>query len=352
MEILGSKSIFNEIERVEGAMNDFVAAGDMDNARICEGQIKQLNINLKNALEKEDELRHAPAPKVAPKNFAELVLGARDEFRGMKPVDTISIESPIETDFDIPGKEESPFGTVAATLASAPSVGDVKYFQRSTQTGDPDTWAGVGEAKPQVVYSWLAKTALAEVIAAYVPISEESLADYDELAAIITNDLAIDSRAALNKKVVAGNNSNGIIGITNTIGIQSFTTASAYFEAIRKMKTLVMKNANRIPDCVAVSPEVRESLDLYKTSEGLYQALGSDFLWGLRVVEDPTVDGILVYDSTAAKIRTVRGLDVKTGTVNDQFIKNELCIRMEQKAALEVRYPSAFCFAKTADLTA
>ena len=111
-----------------------------------------------------------------------------------------------------------------------------------------------------------------------------------------------------------------------------------------------MRNARRIPTHVAVSPEVREAIDLYKTETGLYQTLGSDVYWGMQVVEDVSCPGILVYDSFAARRRAIHGgTTVEIGYYNDQFIKNELSILGEHTKALQVRYPDAFCLAtKTA----
>ena len=101
---------------------------------------------------------------------------------------------------------------------------------------------------------------------------------------------------------------------------------------------------------MCISPEVKEAIDLYKTETGLYQSLGSDNYWGMKVIEDPNCDGILVYDAFAATRRNIHGTAVEIGYVNDQFIKNELSILGEHTKALQVRYPDAFCYASATDL--
>ena len=148
-----------------------------------------------------------------------------------------------------------------------------------------------------------------ETIAGYVPISKDTLMDYDELLDIIEHDLLLDLDEITNGKYWNGSDSTHIVGIKNTPGIQTFNEAMGgmYFDAIRMMRTKVMRNARRIPTHVAVSPEVREAIDLYKTETGLYQTLGSDVYWGMQVVEDVSCPGILVYDSFAARRRAIHG---------------------------------------------
>lgn len=68
------------------------------------------------------------------------------------------------------------------------------------------------------------------------------------------------------------------------------------------------------------------------------------------MVEDTNCDGILVYDSFAAKRRSIHDTTVEIGYYNDQFIKNELSILAEQTKALQVRYPDAFAYAAKTDL--
>ena len=212
---------------------------------------------------------------------------------------------------------------------------------------------GTSATKAQLIYAWKDAVANKETIAGYVPISKDTLMDYDELLDIIEHDLLLDLDEITNAKYWNGSDSTHIVGIKNIPGIQTFTDAvgGMYFDAIRMMRTKVMRNARRVPTHVAVSPEVREAIDLYKTATGLYQTLGSDIYWGMKVVEDASCPGVLVYDSFAARRRAVHGgTTVEIGYYNDQFIKNELSILGEHTKALQVRYPDAFCLATKEDL--
>lgn len=360
MPILNSKQLWQERQRLADEQAKLVTDGDNDGARVIEGQIKQLDITLDHVIQEEDKLRNA-TPKPQPKSFAERILGPRDQFHGLEvgfknAASVVSVSAPTEIELELPAKSPALLNNFAATLPEAPAVGPISYKQRGEQTGNPETWAGVTDGtsatKAQVIYTWKDAVANKETIAGYVPISKDTLADYDELASIIQSDLLIDLNDVTDAKYLTGNNSTGIIGVLNTPGIQEFTTtmAGAYFDAIRKMRTLVMNNARRIPTHVCISPDIKEAIDLYKTTTGLYQALGDNVYWGMQVVEDTNCDGILVYDSFAARRRSIHDTTVEVGYYNDQFIKNELSILAEHTKVLQVRYPDAFCHATKANL--
>lgn len=370
MSLLNSKQLWAERHRLADEQQKFVDAGELDKARVLEGQIKQLEITLDHVIEEETALRNAPKQPALKGTFAERVLGARDEFGSLEVgfkknvlrnegQSVVHIGGPTEIDLELPAKNPNVFPNFASTLLETPAIGSVSYKQRdkSNETSKPAGWGGVtsgdSASKAEVLYHWKDAVANKETIAGYVPISKESLRDYDDLMDIINNDLLIDLDDVTNEKYWNGSSSTGIKGIVNTTGIQTFTTASggAYYDAIRKMRTLVMKNARRVPTHVAVSPEIREAIDLYKTQTGFYQTLGTDIYWGMQIVEDINCPGILVYDSFAARRRAIHGgVTVEVGYINDQFAKNELSILAEHTKALQVRYPDAFCYATKTDL--
>lgn len=372
MAILNSKQLWAERNRLAEEQRKAADDKDESKALVLQGQIEQLDITIGHVIEEEDALRNAPKPKQHADSFGVRILGARDEFHGLQvgfknsaevgprnAASVVTVGAPTEIELEIPSKLPGAFQNFASTLIETPSAGSVTYKQRdkANESGAPATWAGVTEGtsatKAQVIYAWKDAVANKETIAGYVPISKDTLMDYDELLDIIEHDLLLDLDEITNDKYWDGSDSTHIVGIKNTPGIQTFNEAMGgmYFDAIRMMRTKVMRNARRIPTHVAVSPEVREAIDLYKTETGLYQTLGSDVYWGMQVVEDVSCPGILVYDSFAARRRAIHGgTTVEIGYVNDQFIKNELSILGEHTKALQVRYPDAFCLATKTSL--
>lgn len=365
-----SRQLFARRQELANNQAALMEQGDEDGARVVEGQIREIDITLDHVLEEEermrDEYRAAPAPRAS---FGEGILGARDGFRGLEvgfrnegdPVtpSVVTVTGPREIEYDIPPLRPRLLYDFASTLPSAPASGPVTYKRRSTQHGAPGTWAGVDEqtgvsaTKERVIYTWTDVTANKETVAGYVPISKDTLADYDELLAIIEHDLLLDLGGKVDDKYVSGNNSNGIVGALNTPGIQSYTThhGGLYWEAIRHMRNEAMKNARAIPTHVCMHPDIKMAIDLYKTQQGYYQDLG-DSWWGMVPVEDFNVPGILVYDAFAARKRPIHGTTVEVGYVNDQFVKNELSLLAEQTSCLQMLRPDAFVYATKTNLDA
>lgn len=369
MAILNSKQLWAERNRLAEEQRKAVDDKDQNKALVIQGHIEQIDETLNHVLEEEDELRRAPKPKMHDETFGVRILGARDEFRGLEvgfkaaaernAASVVSVPGPTEIELELPMKLPTAFENFASTLIETPAAGSVTYKQRdkASESGSPDTWGGVtsgnSATKAQVIYAWKDAVANKETIAGYVPVSKDTLMDYDELLDIIEHDLLLDLDEKTNAKYWGGTSSTGIKGIQNVTGIQVFDThmGGRYYDAIRMMRTKVMKGSRRVPTHVCVSPEVREAIDLYKTETGLYQTLGSDVYWGMKVIEDESCPGILVYDSFAARRRAIHGgTSVELGYYNDQFIKNELSILAEHTKALQVRYPDAFCLAKKTDL--
>ena len=361
-----SKQLFARRQELATTQASLMTEGREDEARVIEGQIREIDITLDHVLDEEERLRaeHKAAPKPMG-SFGERILGPRDEFKGLEfgfrnedasPV--VHIAAPQEIELAIPAKPARLLANFAATLPSAPAQGSVSFKRRAAQTGAVGSWAGVdpytGEsaAKEKVLYAWEDAVANKETFAGYVPVSKDTLLDYDELLSIIEHDLLQDLAETENTAYLTGNNASGVIGVINTSGIQSFTThmGGKYWEAIRMMRTEVMENGRSVPTHVCMHPDIKQAIDLYKDQQDRYQIL--DNFWGMEVVEDFDCEGILVYDAYAARKRPVHGTAVEVGYYNDQFIKNELSVLAERTSCLQVIRPDAFCYATKTNLDA
>ena len=376
MTVQTSKQLFARRQELANTQASLMTDGLEDEARVVEGQIRELDITLEHVLDEEEKLRNeyraAPAPVTS---FAERILGPRDEFTGLQfgfkneadetPAETSAETSPVvhvagpqEIDYSLSQKRPRLLYNFAATLPSSPASGPVSFKRRGTQTGSVGTWSGVDSythesaVKPRVIYTWDDAVANKETFAGFVPVSKDTLKDYDELQAIIGHDLLQDLDEVENDAYLTGNNSSGVVGVLNTVGIQAFTThfGGLYWEAIRHMRNEVMKNGRAIPTHVCMHPDIKMAIDLYKTNQGYYQDL--DNWWGMLPVEDFGCSGILVYDAFAARKRPIHGTTVEVGYYNDQFIKNELSLLAERTSCLQVMRPDAFCYATKTNLDA
>ncbi len=364
-----SKQLFARRRELADKQHELMADEMVDDARVIEGQIAELDRTIEHVLDEEERLRNefTAAPK-AQGSFGERILGAREAFNGLQfgfkndadPV--VHVAGPQEIELALPAKRARLLANFAATLPSAPAQGSVSFKRRAAQTGAVASWAGVdaytGESatKAKVLYAWEDAVANKETFAGYVPVSKDTLLDYDELLAIIEGDLLLDLEETENTAYLTGNNASGVVGVLNTSGILSFSThmGGKYWEAVRQMRTKVMKDARTVPTHVCMHPDIKQAIDLYKDSQNRYQQLQNDgnTMWGMQVVEDFDCAGILVYDAYAARKRPIHGTQVEVGYYNDQFIKNELSILAERTSALQVIRPDAFCYATKTNLDA
>ena len=375
MAIETSKQLFARRQELADAQASLVTEGKEDEARVIEGQIREIDRTLDHVLDEEASLRdQASAAEPKPMaSFAERILGPRDQFKGLDvgfrnedddyyttetAPGVVHVAGPQEIDYDLPQKRARLLYNFASTLPSTPASGPITFKQRSTQYGEPETWAGIDDetgesaAKAKVIYTWKDATANKETTAGYVPVSKDTLKDYDELLSIIEHDLTLDLDEKVNSKYLTGANSSGIVGVLNTVGIIDYAEhfGGLYWEAIRHMRNELMKEARTIPTHVCMHPDIKMAIDLYKDQNSRYQQL--DGWWGMIPVEDFDCEGILVYDQFAARKRPIHGRTVEVGYVNDQFIRNELSLLAEETDCLQVIRPDAFIYATKTNLDA
>lgn len=370
--MLSAVEILNRKTMLKDSIDQAVAEDRLEDARVLEGRIAELDDMLSDAVKAEDEAKQAAIAKGAvvqnlkPKNRVEMFFGNRSDFKPLDEGTTISvvtIDDPTFEDTSIPGWGESPFITFADTLASGTTDGDVKYMRRKTRGMNVQTWkSGQTAPKASSYFEWEKKTAPLEIIATSVPIEEPTLKRYGELQNLLENELTIGLKEEKDAHVFAGSDSEGITGIINTTGIQTYTAKSGdnVVDSIRRMVTLAIMNSRLYPTCVAVAPQVKETIDLLKDDNGAYLTLMSNGrVWNLPVIEDVNLVtvkkegsgdtavtkmhfGCMVYYAAAATVFTDGAQTLDIDRVNDQFLHNQLTMRLEEANALKVVYPDAF----------
>ncbi len=388
----------NKISEAQGKFN--AAEGDAKDAfrdaiNQFKGEQKALNDMLGDVLAAEDKIRRDGGVPLAggtenkafqPKSLAEELLGAREAFNGLKfgqklGIDVKDASDKPYTDFGLPGVEEIdynlprqtsdgeyqygflnslPKGTTGADVLKFFVKDDAKYANNAAG------WAA-GNEKPSTTMGWKQETANMETIAHLMPVLEMQVNDWGQLRSLIDIELLMGLRLAEGKAALAGNNSNGIVGILNNAGIQKATKAASddVVDAVRKMKTDILLNSGFAPTHLAVHPYVAESLELMKDKNGRYiEQVINGKLWALEVVEDinlattagtektsTTTYGALAYWNNAATWFTKDTDSIQVGLVGNQFAFNEATIRAEGTHALKVTYPKAFAYLADAGVT-
>lgn len=394
--MLSSIQIHNKIvenrAKLDAAEKSFNAAeGDAkdvyrDTINQIKGENKSLDEQLADALDYEDKIRQGGGipladpnagnkTKFKPKNFGEFVLGARDEFKGLKMGTSIALDAyqdfklveHKDTDYSLPEQyiQSLPKLGIYNTLPRAVTDNDSVTFYEADQTkltNAAATWTP-GKTIAMSGMAWTQRSFHMEQIANGMPLLENNLKDYNELMNLVNGTLLYMQELAKGAKVLTGPKANaetGMVGILNHDGIQKFTKGAgdSITDSVYKMATDVFLATGFVPTTVGMHPYVAESVNLEKDKNGRYiNQMVNGKLWALNVVEDlnltettgetsgkKTTYGMMVYLPNAATFYTKMGETLEVGLVNDQFIRNEKTIRINGQYGLKVTFPKAFSY--------
>lgn len=366
--------IQEKLRTAEGDMRAAIDAGDKEKAIKLGGMVDayrsefEAEVAVVNA-ENERLLASAAAKaKAEPQTFAERLLGARDEFRGIAPgfQRTISnaatsLPVPSEVDYSLPDAVRPPIGFLD-TLPKGIANGTQTYFKQPTFTNAADAWTT--GTKPESAIAWEQATALAETIAHWIPIAKQTANRYDELDSSTRNHLLLGLELVKNAKALRGSNSNGIVGVVNQSGILTHTRRTSdpdinLRDELQTMRRKVRVASGFAPNYMALSPYAIEKIQQMKDNEGRY--LFEDFegagdtLVGMRVVEDVNMtipgtgstaatESAIVYFNFGAEWDVLDNDEITVGLVDKQLIQNQYTLLAEGTYSLKVPVPAAFCY--------
>jgi hypothetical protein len=362
---MNSVAIFNAIRALQAEQASVPMDAEDREERLfrLDGRIEELQNQLADVLAAEEDARASFTTAAAvvggtrPLSLAEQAFGPRASFTGIQPGFKAAITipaGPAVNDPTMPGFPDYPRG-FADTLQQAPTSAAVQYLRRGARTNAAAEWST--GSKAESAYVWTEHTAPLAWIAHHAPVTKTQASDWNELDTMIRGEMMIGLAQQRSHLALEGTNPSGIVGITNTVGIQTHSVASGdnVYDAIRRMVTKIVVTSGFYPTHVAMSPQVKEELDLLKGDDEHYLVIKvGNQVWGLEIVEDngmTVVDlattshyGALVYASVGATWYTKETDNVEIGLINAQFIQNAYTLLAEGRNALAVRFPDAFCY--------
>ena len=210
-----------------------------------------------------------------------------------------------------------------------------------------------GAAKPQVHFKDpTPKTVSLAKVACHIKESDEYINDYAFLASAINGRLLYQLGLVEQNKLV--------YDLSNTSGIQSDTTHWTALSAATDIADLLLQAAMDVQeqsgfaaDGIVINPADWYTLRVAKASGtgeyfggGFFGAQNIPNLWGIPVCVTSAVSAgtaIVGAFKTCASVVTNGGVRVEsTNSDQDDFIKNLMTIRAEERLALAVRRPKGF----------
>ena len=387
IEILNSiTEINNLMESEEKAFNSTegdVQAAHRDSINSLKGKRDALNEMLADVLAEEEKMRAAggvplvaKAPeKESPVDFIGEFLGSRDDFKkagGLygrlgekmkfaydKADPTYKLPTPKKTDYSLPGNIiDMPMGVIDV-ISKGTTDSNMEYMIPKSFTNNAAEWTP-GTVKAESDESWGKDEATMFWLAHSMPVSRDTLSNYGQLQAILSNDLMTGLRLKEAAALLNLDSSDTKKGILKKTGIQKYAAkqGDTLYDSVRRMKTMSWMETGIFPNYVAMHPLVTEHLDLMKDKNERYMMLTiNGRMWGVPIVEDVNLVsgeegsqkyGVLLFNSNSATWYTAESDALQIGLVNDQFVRNEFTLLAEGKHLITVQRPKSFVYMEDA----
>jgi HK97 family phage major capsid protein len=218
-----------------------------------------------------------------------------------------------------------------------------------------------GGAKPTSNVTFEQVTDTIKKIAVWMPVTDEALDDvpqlYSYIQELLRYDLELKREGQILKGDGTGNNLNGIMTQATVFDADLTKASDTAIDTVRRAIYQARKQSKLPPDAVVMSDLDWMNIELQKDAQNRYlfanlQGLVTPVLWGRPVVASDSMDegngtttgGEFLTGSfqQGARIYDRMGFTIKVGMINDDFIKNQRAILVEERLGLAVRKKYAF----------
>jgi HK97 family phage major capsid protein len=251
-----------------------------------------------------------------------------------------------------------PYATETRTVADLMLQGTttaqvLEYFEETTFTNSAAE-TDEGALKPESAIDFTLRQDSVRKIATWIPVTDEMMADVPAFESYLRERLGYMVRAREELQLLRGAGTGVTIqGILNRTGVQTVTgyaqsTLDSIYSAITKVRAVGFAE----PTAIVLHPNDWENVRLSKDTTGNYllgpaNDEGPARVWGLEV--RPTTNmlentGLVGAFKPHAQVFRRSGIEIAISTENeDYFTKNKVAVRAEERLALAVYRPSAFC---------
>lgn len=247
------------------------------------------------------------------------------------------------------------FNAIPVTSNAVDALREASWTNDAAETAE-------GSAKPESDATFELFTTNVKTVAHWIKVSNQLLADAPAIVAYINTRLRDGLAQRIDAQLLNGDGTGAnLSGLTDAGNFTAFTPTAGenLIDSINRAKYALWATGN-MPDAVVVNPAdwgaIERLREDYGTGLGmyLYGAPGSAATnpFGLRIVlSNHIAQGTFLIGAIAAStaLYTRSGAVVEMGYVNDDFTKNLVTIRAEERLGLGVERPSGIMYG---DITA
>jgi HK97 family phage major capsid protein len=348
----------DEKSKVDSEVRAEVKALAEDFAKI-NAEITTIGQKMTEGVKAHEETRIVTAGDefVKSEQFKQLVAGNSQRVR-IEVKNTVTSGSTTVFPFQKPGVIQGDFAPVTIRQV-LPSIGVSSNMVNSLREASWNNSAsGVSQAaaKPESDLTFEQYNVAIETVAHWIKVSNQLLADAPAIAAYINTRLRDGLAQEVDKQLLNGNGTTpNLSGLTDTGNFTAYSAVSddLLVDAINRAKYQLWA-IGRMPDTVIVNPADWGAMERTREGAGtgmyLY-GLPGQFAgvnpFGVRVVmsNNMTPGKFLIGQlNGATMVYNREGAVVEMGYVNDDFTKNLVTIRAEERLGLGVERPTGILY--------
>ena len=256
----------------------------------------------------------------------------------------------------LPGVQTRPLSRMTVRQLITPGRTDSNVIQYLQETGFTNAAATVAEGmkKPESNITYELKNANVVTIAHFIKATKQILDDFPQLQSQVDGRLRYGLELAEEGQLLNGSGvGNNILGLRTGAAayLAPIVIAGATRIDVLRLALLQSELADFPATGIVLHPADWTAIELLKDNTGAYifanpQSLAQPGLWGRPVVNTPamTVDNFLVGAfQLGAQVFDREDANVVIATQNeDDFVKNMITIRGEERLAMALYRPEAF----------
>ena len=281
-------------------------------------------------------------------------LDLSEQIRTKATLDTLTGYTPQAVRIPVlitPG-EQAP--TVASLFPQGNTTAQAIPYMEETLATNAAAETAEGAEKPEAALEFDEKTSPVRKIAVFLPVTDELFDDVPAMRSYVENRLRTFVRQREDGQLLNGNGAGvNLRGILNTVGIQTQAKgADPTPDAIYKGITKIGVNAFLDASGVVMHHNDWQEIRLLRTADGIYiwgnpSEAGPERIWGLPVVKTTRIaEGTALVGAFRDGGQIFRRSEIAfavSDSHSDFFRKNLLALRAEERLALVIFRPAAFC---------